>query len=84
MIGFAARECTVRPLNKGLLAYRFKQCAIQDWRLLVWEDLVLVFDLSDIEVVAQQVRERSSAERDAATCCTRRKRLEFGSDVSKE
>jgi hypothetical protein len=65
MVGLAASERAVRPLGKCLLPDRFKQRAIQDWRLLARKDFVLVFDLADIEVVAQEVVERAAAEGDA-------------------
>src|SRR5271169_1628285 len=70
------------PLGKGLLPYRFKQRAIHDWRLLAWQDLVLIFDLADIKMVAQQVVQRTTAERYAAAGCARRELLGFGSDIA--
>src|ERR1700687_6000277 len=45
-------------------------------------NLVLVFDLTDIEVITQQIVQRATAERDAAARRTRRELLCFGSDVA--
>src|SRR5260370_384183 len=45
---------------------RIKKRAIHDRRLLAGQDLVLVFDLADIEVIAQQIVQRTAAEWDAA------------------
>src|SRR5260370_5099420 len=53
-----------------------------DRRLLAWQDLVRVFDLADIEVIAQQVVQRTTAERDAAARRARRELLGPCSDVS--
>ena len=43
-----------------------KQLAINDWLLLASQDLVLVFDLANIEAVAEKMSNRSPAERDAS------------------
>ena len=67
MVGLAANKGAVGPLRQGLLPYRFKQRAIHDRGLLARQDLILVFDLADIEVVAQQVVQGATAERDPAT-----------------
>ena len=56
----------VGPLGEGFLPDRLKQRAIHDRRLLARQDLILVFDLADIEVIAQHVVQRTAAERDAA------------------
>ena len=58
--------CAVGPLGEGFLPHRVKQRAMHDRRLLTWQDLILVFDLADIEVVAQQVVQRAAPERDPA------------------
>lgn len=55
LVGLVTYEGPVRPLGKRLLPDRIKQRAIHDRRLLARRDLVLIFDLSDIEVVAQEV-----------------------------
>jgi hypothetical protein len=55
------------PLGEGFLADGLKQRAIHDRRLLAGQDLVLVFDLADIKVIAQQIVQRATAERDPAT-----------------
>ena len=50
--------------------------------MLARKYLVFVFDLADIEVVAQEVVERAAAERDAAARCSCREPLEFSLDVA--
>jgi hypothetical protein len=50
--------------------------------VLARQDLIPVFDLADIEVVAQQVVQRTTAERDPAARGTRREQPGFGSDVA--
>jgi hypothetical protein len=59
-----------------------KQRAIHNRRLLARQDLILVFHLADIEVIAQHVVQRATAERDPATRRTRGKLLGSGSDVA--
>src|SRR6478672_3838665 len=59
-----------------------KQRAIHDRRLLARQNLVLVFDLADVEVIAQQIVQRATAERDAAARRTRRESSGFGADVA--
>ena len=54
------------PLGEGFLADGLKQRAIHDRRLLSRQDLSLVFDLADIEVVAQHVVQGATAERNPA------------------
>ena len=54
------------PLGSCFLPDSFKQCAINDRRLLARQNLIPVFDLADIEVVAQQVVQRAAPERDPA------------------
>ena len=66
VIGFVAYDGAVRPLGEGFLPDRLKQRAIHDRRLLAGQDLILVFDLADIEVIAQQIVQRATAERDPA------------------
>src|SRR5258706_6859145 len=82
MVGLAAHDGAVRPLGKRFLPNRFKQRTIQARRLLARQDLVLVFDLADIEVVAQQVVQRTTAERYSAARRARRELLGPCSDVS--
>jgi len=55
VVGLAAYDGAVGPLGEGFLSDYIKQSAIHNRRLLAGEDLILVFDLADIEVVAQQV-----------------------------
>src|SRR5258708_27426768 len=81
MIGFVAADGAMRPLGKCLLSDRIKQRAIHDGRLPARQDLILVFDLADIEVVAQQVVQRATTERDATARRARRELPCFGSDV---
>ena len=63
VVGLVAHEGAVRPLGEGFLSDRLKQRAIHDRRLFARQDLTLVFDLADIEVVAEQVVQRAAAER---------------------
>src|ERR1700693_3921092 len=72
----------VGPLGEGFLPDRLKQRAIHDWRLLTRQDLILVFDLADIEVIAQQVVQRAAAERDPAARRTRGEQPGFGPVVA--
>src|SRR6476646_233041 len=82
MVGLATYDGAMGPLGEGLLSDRFKQRSIHDQRLLARQDLVLVFDLADVEVVTQQIVQRAAAERDATAGRTRRELLCFGSDVA--
>src|SRR5258706_3020777 len=75
MVGLATYDGAVGPLGEGFLSDRVKQRAIHDRRLLARQDLVLVFDLADIEVIAQQIVQRATAERDAAARSTPRREL---------
>ena len=70
------------PLGEAFLADGLKQRAIHDRRLLAGQDLVLVFDLADIEVVAQQIVQRAAAERDPTARRTRGEQPGFGPDVA--
>ena len=81
VVGFAANDGAVRPLGERFLADRLKQSPVHDRRLLAWQDLILVFDLADIEVITQQVVQRATAERDPAARRSRREQPFFGSDV---
>src|SRR5258707_14287259 len=83
MVRLATYDGAVGPLGEGFLSDRVKQRAIHDRRLLARRDLVLVFDLTDIEVITQQIVQRATAERDVAAGRTpRRELLCFGSDVA--
>src|SRR5258705_13662966 len=66
VVGFVAYDSAVGPLGERFLSDRVKQGAIHDRRLLARQDLVLVFDLTDIEVITQQIVQRATAERDTA------------------
>ena len=82
MIGFVAYGGAVRPLGEGFLPDRIKQRAIHDRRLLARQDLILVFDLADIEVIAQQIVQRAAAERDPTAGRTRGEQPGLGPDVA--
>src|SRR6266404_3171603 len=75
-------SAAVRKPVPGFLPDCVKQRAIHDRRLLARQDLVPVFDLADIEVVAQQVVQRTTAERYSAARRARREQPGFGSDVA--
>src|SRR4051812_36094479 len=66
MVGFAAHDGAVRPLSEGFLPDCLEQRAVDDGRLLARQDLIFVFDLADVEVIAEQVVKRAAAERDTA------------------
>ncbi len=69
-------------MGEGFLPDRLKQLAIHNRRLLAGQDLVPVFDLADIEVIAQQVVQRATAERDPTARRSRGEQPGFGSDVA--
>jgi len=56
-------------LGEGFLSDCLKQRAVHDRRLLSRQDLILVFNLADIEVVAQQIVPCATAEQDPAAGC---------------
>src|SRR6266478_7717199 len=66
MVGFAFGVISVGPLIGELLLNRIKKLPVHDGWLLTGQDLALVFDLADIEPVAQQIEQRSAFERNAA------------------
>ena len=72
MVGFVANDGAVRPLSEGFLPDRLEQRAVHDWGLLARQDLILVFDLPNIEVIAKQVVECTATERDATARRARR------------
>ena len=82
MVGLVAYDGAVGPLGEGFLSDRLKQRAIHDWRLFTRQDLILVFDLADIEEVAQQVVQRAASERDPAARRSRGEQPGFGPDVA--
>src|ERR1700687_2963337 len=59
------------PLIRELLLDRIKKRAVHDRRLFAGQDLVFVFDVTDIKTIAQQVEQRTTAEGDAAPGSTR-------------
>jgi hypothetical protein len=82
LIGLVADYRAVRPLGEGFLSDSLKQGPIHDRRLLARQDLILVFDLADIEAVAQEVIQGTPAERDSAAGRSRREQPAFGPDVA--
>src|SRR3954447_1950537 len=72
MMGFGLSVISVRPLSRELLLNCLKEVSIHDPRLLAGQDFTLVFDLTDIEPVTQQIEERSAFEQNAATAKTGR------------
>src|SRR6266404_8865919 len=82
VVGFVADEGSVGPLGEGFLPDCVKQRAIHNWRLLAGQNLILVFDLADIEVVAQQVVQRAATERDAAARLAGCEPFDSGPDVA--
>ena len=55
MVGFGFGVISVGPLIGELLLNCIKELPFHDCRLLARQDFTLVFDLADIELVAQQV-----------------------------
>src|SRR5713101_5322094 len=82
VVGFVADEGSVGPLGEGFLPDCIKEPAIHNWRLPPGEDLILVFYLADIEVVAQQVVQRAATERDATACLAGCEPFDSGPDVA--
>src|SRR5882724_11423773 len=70
------------PLIRKLLLDRIEQGALHDRWLLAGQDLALVFDLADIEPVAEQVEQRSPLERDATAGGAGCKQPCLGPDVA--
>ena len=65
MVARVPRRGSSSPMIRELLLDRIKQRAIHDRRLFAGQDLVFVFDLTDIKTIAQQVEQRATAEGDA-------------------
>ncbi len=82
MVRFVAYDGPVGPLGEAFLPDCVKQRTIHDRRLLARQDLILVFDLADVEVIAKQVVQCAAAERDATTRRSRREPFDSGSDVA--
>jgi hypothetical protein len=55
MVGFGFGVISVRPLIGELLLNCIKKLPVHDRWLLAGQDFALVFDLADIEPVAQQI-----------------------------
>src|SRR5258706_12218756 len=66
MVGFGFGMISVGPLIGELLLNCLKKLPIHDRWLLAGQDFALVFDLTDIEPVAQQIEQRSAFEENAA------------------
>src|SRR5260370_23228259 len=67
MVGFGVGVISVRPLIGELLLNCIKKLSFHNRWLLTRQDFTLVFDLADIESVAQQIEQRSAFEGNAAT-----------------
>src|ERR1700738_2824793 len=70
MVGFGFGVISVRPLISELLLNCIKKLPVHDRWLLTGQDFTLVFDLADIEPVAQQIEQRSAFEGNASTGST--------------
>src|ERR1700686_168567 len=70
MVRFGFGVISVRPLIGELLLNCIKKLPIHDRWLLAGQDFALVFDLANIEPVAQQLEQRSAFEGNAAMGCT--------------
>src|SRR5258708_28267297 len=82
VIGLVPYGGAMRPLCERSLPDCVKQRAIHYRRLRARKDIILVFDLADIEMVTQQVVQRAAAERDATAGCSRGEPFGSGSDVA--
>src|SRR3979411_1946232 len=82
MIGLVAYDGAMGPLGERFLPDFVKHGAIHDRRLFARQDLILVFDLADIEVVTQHVVQRAAAERDATARRSRCQPLGSGPDIA--
>src|SRR5258708_36400384 len=69
-------------LGRGLMRFGGKQGGIHDRRMLAREDLILGFDLTDIELVAKHVVQRAVTEWDATARRARREPFCLGPDVA--
>src|SRR5437763_15200586 len=70
MVGFGFSMVAVRPLSRELLLDCIKELSIQDRWLLARQNFALVFDLADIEPIAQEIEQRSALEQNAAADST--------------
>src|SRR5713226_7601333 len=66
MVGSGFGVVSVRPLVGELLLNCIKKLPFHDRWLLAGQDFALVFDLADIEPIAQQIEQRSAFEGNAA------------------
>src|SRR5258708_5390283 len=82
VVGLVAYDDAVGPLGERFLPDCLKQPAVHDRWLLAGQDLILVFDLADIEVIAQQVIQSAAPEQDAAARRPRGEPPGFGPDVA--
>src|SRR6266478_2727867 len=82
MVGFVTNDGAVRPLSEGFLPDCLEQRAIHDRGLLARQDLILVFDLAKVEVMAQHVVQRAAAERDTTTRRAGSEQLSSSADVA--
>jgi hypothetical protein len=81
MVGFGFGVISVRPSVGELLLNCIKELPIHDRWLLAGQDFALVFDLADIELVAQQIEQRAAFEGNTAMGCTGGAQSYFRSDV---
>src|SRR5258707_13586608 len=81
MVGFGFGVISMGPLIGELLLNCIKKLPFHDGWLLTGQDLALVFDLADIEPVAQQIEQRAAFERNAAVGNTGCAQSYFRSDV---
>src|SRR3954464_2425031 len=82
MVACIPNRRSVGPLIGKLLLDGIKQRAVHDRWLLAGQDLVLVFDFTDVEAIAKQIEQRDTAEEDAATDRTGCKQSLLGSEVA--
>src|SRR5215210_4172111 len=81
MVGFGLDMVSVRPLSRELLLNCIEKLSIHDRWLLARQDFTSVFDLTDIEPVPQQIKQRSAFEQNAAAGSAVRKKSFLCSDV---
>src|SRR6202140_5079086 len=82
VVGLVARDGAVGPLGERFLPDRLEQRAVHDRWLFAGQDLILVFDLANIEMIAQQVIQGATTERYAAARRSRGEQFAFCPDVA--
>src|ERR1700688_1505296 len=81
MVGFGFGVISVGPLIGELLLNCIKKLPFHDRWLLAGQDFTLVFDIANIEPVAQQIEQRAAFEENAAMGRTGCARSFLGSEV---